>query len=274
MNQPHLHTLLVDGVRLEARWVRPVRMRADAPTLVLLHEGLGCVAMWKDWPEQLVQATGCTALLYSRAGYGGSDPVSLPRPIRYMQDEGHHVLPRVLDAAGIDRAVLVGHSDGGSIALVTAGGEHDPRLCGLVLMAAHVFNEPICVAAIEAAKHAYRHGELRDKLCKYHGDNVDIAFWGWNQAWLDPKFLHWNLESYLPAVNVPALVLQGRGDEYGTAAQVEAIAGQIGGPVEVCWLDDCGHSPHRDQPQLTTEAIVKFVEGIGTTMHSRLSVPA
>lgn len=262
MTANDLNFLDVDGVRLEYRWAIPAWTRPDSPVLVLLHEGLGCVAAWKAWPDELAEASGCRVFVYSRAGYGASDPVSLPRPIRYMHHEGHAVLPRVLDVAGIDDAVLVGHSDGGSIAIIMAGGEQDSRVRGLVLLAAHVFNEQICVDAIRQAAVAYEQGGLREGLRKYHGDNVDVAFRGWNQAWLHPDFWHWNLEEYLPGIGVPALIMQGRQDQYGTAAQVEAIAGQVAGPTTVCWLDDCGHAPHREAPVQSIDAIKAFVNSL------------
>lgn len=249
--------IIADGKRLEVCWLGPGP--EQAPTLVFLHEGLGCVGLWKDFPERLVAATGCGALVYSRAGYGGSDPVDLPRPLTYMHHEAQVVLPQVLDAAGIQRAIMVGHSDGGSIALIHAGSVDDPRVGALVLMAPHVFNEDVCVAAIEQARHAYEQGDLRTGLAKYHGDNVDVAFRGWNDAWLDPGFLDWNLESFLPGVQAPVLLIQGVQDEYGTAAQIQAIERQVSGPVQTLWPEPCGHAAHRDQPQAVISAATQFL---------------
>jgi pimeloyl-ACP methyl ester carboxylesterase len=179
-----------------------------------------------------------------------------------MHHEGQVVLPQVLNAAGVERAVLVGHSDGGSIALVHAGsgagGANDPRVTGVISMAAHVFNEPISVASIEKAREAYLEGKLRASLARYH-TNVENAFWGWNQAWLDPGFLDWNLEEFLPGVTVPTLAIQGKQDPYGTAAQVEAIASQVGGPVETLWPDPCGHAAFRDRPEAVLAASRAFL---------------
>jgi pimeloyl-ACP methyl ester carboxylesterase len=231
------------------------------PSLVFLHEGLGCVALWKRFPERVARATGCDTLVYSRLGYGRSDPAPLPRPLDYMHREGLDSLPMVLDEARIDRAILVGHSDGASIAIINAGGVRDPRVEALVLMAPHVFNEPVCVASIEAAREAYQAG-LREKLAIYHGANVDCAFRGWNDAWLDPGFLDWNIEEYLPTIRVPSLVIQGRNDEYGTLDQVTSIERQSGGPVKTVILDDCGHSPHKDRENATLQAIGEFVEEV------------
>ncbi|HXH03670.1 MAG TPA: alpha/beta hydrolase [Candidatus Competibacteraceae bacterium] len=247
----------IDGVRLEYRWFGP--WPEAAPTLVFLHEGLGCVALWKDFPERVAEATDCRVLVYSRQGYGRSDPIPVPRPLTYMHEEGLSILPKVLDAAGLKEVILVGHSDGGSIALIHAGGVRDPRVQALALMAPHVFNEELCVGSIRLAKEAYEQGRLRQQLARYHGDNVDCAFWGWNRAWLDPGFWHWNIEEYLPGIAVPVLLIQGENDEYGTLRQVEAIRDRVSGPVEILMLPNCGHSPHRDQPEATLEAITRFV---------------
>lgn len=247
----------VDGVKLEYVWIGPPPEAAT--TLVFLHEGLGCVALWKEFPRRVAETTGLGVLVYSRQGYGESDPVDVPRPLTYMHDEGLRVLPTVLDAAGIRSAIPVGHSDGASIALIHAGGRDDPRVRGLVLMAPHVFNEDVSVRSIRAAKDAYDHGRLREQLARYHGDNVDGAFWGWNRAWLDPDFLAWNIEEFLPVIQLPLLIIQGEDDEYGTVSQVEAIRAQVAGPAEVLMLPDCHHSPHRDQPQATLDAIAAFV---------------
>lgn len=243
----------VGDQRLEYAWFGPDP--EDAPTLIFLHEGLGCVSMWKDFPQRVAEATGLGVLVYSRAGYGASSPVPVPRPLRYMHDEGLEVLPALLDAAGIRQVILVGHSDGASISVIHAGGAADQRLKGIILLAPHVFNEQLCVDSIRKAREAYEQTRLRERLAAYHGDNVDCAFWGWNRAWLDPGFWHWNIEEYLPAMRVPVLVIQGRQDEYGTASQVEAIERQSGSPVRTLWLDQCGHSPHKDQPEESLTAI-------------------
>jgi len=239
----------VDGVRLEGRIVLP---HADATTdraIVLLHEGLGCVAMWREFPERLAKETGHAIVVYSRAGYGGSDPVPLPRPLDYMQEEARHVVGPVLDQAGVREAVLVGHSDGGSIALVHAALDQRKRIAGIVLLAPHVFCEDISVSAITEAKHAYESGDLRAKLAKYHGKNVDVAFWGWNGAWLDPKFREWNLTPFLPDIRCRVVVMQGVDDPYGTLEQVDAIErGVRGSPAfRRMILPGVGHAPWRER---------------------------
>jgi pimeloyl-ACP methyl ester carboxylesterase len=259
--------LVAAGQRLEAEWHGP--RGHVAPTLVLLHEGLGCVAMWRDWPAELAQKSGLGVLVYSRAGYGGSEPVTPPRPLTYMHDEGERVLPAVLDAAGIERALLVGHSDGGSIAIVHAGtAAARGRVAGLALLAAHVSCEDISVASIARAREAYVGGEgpdsLRARLMRYHGANVDGAFWGWNRAWLDPDFRRWNLEEYLPRIEVPVLAVQGEDDPYGTLAQVEAIARGVRGEFRQLILPRCGHAPQRESRVETTAAVLALARDVLT----------
>ena len=232
---------------------------AVQPTLVFLHEGLGCIRMWRNFPEALAAATGCNLLIYNRAGYGASSPAKLPRQVRYMHDEALNVLPAVLNALNIGQHILIGHSDGGSIALINGGGAASPTLLGIVTLAAHVFNEELCVRSIEQAKVAYGTTRLREKLAKYHA-NVDNTFWGWNDIWLHPDFWHWNLEEYLPTINVPLLVIQGADDQYGTVAQVEAIVrGVVNADTTKCLTPDCKHAPHLEQQEATLTAIVSFV---------------
>jgi len=247
----------IDGQRLEYQLLTPGQ--SQALTLVLLHEGLGCVALWKEFPRQLAELTGCRVLSYSRTGYGGSDPCPLPRPLSFMHQEGLSVLPKVLAAAGIEQAVLVGHSDGASIALIHAGGLADRRIQALVLMAPHVFVEELTVTSIRQARDAYASSDLRQKLQRYHGANVDCAFLGWSGAWLDPGFLPWNLEEYLPTIRVPLLLIQGEEDNYGTLRQLDAIETQVSGKAERVILPACGHSPFRDQPEKTLQAILAFL---------------
>lgn len=253
--------IAVAGHRLEAVWHGPSPQ--EAPTLVFLHEGLGSVGLWRDVPAELARRTGCGALVYSRAGYGGSSPCALPRPLAYMHDEARIVLPALLAATGVRRHVLVGHSDGASIALVHAGANPAAGLAGLALEAPHVFTESFGVESIRAANRAYAEGDLRARLERHHGDNVDTAFRGWADAWLDPGFLDWNIEEFLPAIAVPMLLIQGENDEYGTLAQLDAI--ERGARAADCRrqvLRDCGHSPHRDQPERTLSAIAAFVAGV------------
>ena len=248
----------IDGFNLEYQQFTPCQ--SDDLTLIFLHEGLGCLAMWKDFPRQVAEATGCRVLTYSRAGYGGSDPCPLPRPLTFMHDEGLNILPKILAEAGIQKAVLIGHSDGASIALINAGGIADERIRGLVLMAPHVFVEELTLTSIREARVAYKNTDLRERLARYHGDNVDCAFLGWNRAWLDEGFLSWNLEEYLPTITVPVLLIQGEDDNYGTIRQLEKITDGVAGEVGITLLPRCGHSPFRDRPAETLQAIVGFLQ--------------
>jgi pimeloyl-ACP methyl ester carboxylesterase len=245
------------GRSLEARWWNPAARDVDDP-VVLLHEGLGSVSLWRDFPEQLAAATHRAVFAYSRAGHGTSDPPAEPRTARFMHEEAIDWLPDVLDSAGIDRAVFLGHSDGGSIALIFAA-TYSSRASALMLEAAHVFVEDISIASIERMRREYQTAGLRRRLAKHHAD-VDGAFCGWNDVWLSPEFRDWNLETYLPRVTAPTLVIQGEDDEYGTLRQVDRIAGQLAGPVETLILRDCGHSPHRDQPSRVLAAMQTFLQ--------------
>lgn len=249
--------LEIGGRRLEYRRLGPAPQ--GAPTLVLLHEGLGCVGLWGDFPERLQAATGCGVFVWSRAGYGASSPVELPRPLDYMQREAEEVLPLVLDAIGVERAVLVGHSDGASIAAWHLGRIRDRRVGGAVLIAPHFFVEDMCVAAIAEAKIAYETTDLRSRLGRWHGD-VDVAFRGWNDAWLDPDFRFWDIREALETVARPMLVIQGADDQYGTLRQPETARALSPAPVAIEILPGVKHSPHREAPEATVAAIGRFLD--------------
>jgi pimeloyl-ACP methyl ester carboxylesterase len=274
---PDLNRLTISGAQLEYVWHGPGP--ALAPTLVFLHEGLGCVAMWRDFPARLAAATGFGALVYSRAGYGNSDPVELPRSVRFMYHEALVTLPLVLDALAIRQAILVGHSDGGSIASIHAGGVNEQRVLGLILEAPHVFVEEVGLESIRGIAEEYRESELdapaaaasglKQRLARYHGENVDAMFWGWNDVWLNPEFRTWNIEEYLSLIAVPLLLIQGVDDQYGTLAQVQAIEAGCR-KVQTVVLADCGHSPHLDQPALTLDAMKKFVADLRGSLEFRL----
>jgi len=222
----------------------------------MLHEGLGSIALWKDFPELLAARTGCDVLLYSRYGHGSSDKLMEKRPVTFMHHEGEVVLPELLDKLAIARPILLGHSDGGSIALIFAG-KHPDAVRGLVLEAPHVFVEDLSVASITQAKVNYQTTELPQKLSRHHA-HVDATFWGWNDIWLDPDFRSWNIEEYLAAIRCPVLCIQGEEDEYGTKAQVEAIKARVP-QTAIVMLPECKHSPHRDQLEQTLERMVEFV---------------
>ena len=249
-----LPTHSVNGLRLEYRHIAGDPGR---PTIVLLHEGLGCVALWRDFPERVAAATGNPVFAYSRAGYGGSAPISLPRPLDYMSREAADMLPHVISAAGITRYILFGHSDGASIALVHSG-MAPAGLESTIVMAPHVFTEACSVASIRAADEAYRNEDLRRRLAKYHGSNVDCAFRGWCDSWLAPDFLDWSIEPSLTGIAVPLLQLQGRDDEYGTIEQLRRIERGVTGPVTTLLLDSCGHAPQFDRTAETLAAVADF----------------
>jgi pimeloyl-ACP methyl ester carboxylesterase len=232
------------------------RLPGGGPAIVLLHEGLGSVSMWRGFPREVASATGREVIVYSRHGYGRSAPLSGPRPVRFMHDEALVVLPELLEAWGVRRPILLGHSDGGSIALVHAGGS-GREVAGLVLLAPHVVVEDLSVASIAAAGEAYARGTLRARLARHH-DDVDGAFRGWNDVWLAPEFRSWSIEEYLPRVSCPVLAIQGEDDEYGTMDQVDRIA-RAAPDVELVKLAACGHSPHRDRPADVLAAVGRFV---------------
>jgi pimeloyl-ACP methyl ester carboxylesterase len=248
----------VQGHRLEVEQI--AGSRAGAATLVFLHEGLGSVALWRDFPAKLAARTGASALVYSRRGYGKSDRLDRPRRVDYMHDEALVILPELLRELGISEPILIGHSDGASIALIHAGSGRWP-VRALILEAPHVFVEDVTVRSIEQAKAAYRATDLASRLARYH-DDPDHAFWGWNDIWLDPAFRSWTIEEFLPGVHCPALAIQGADDEYGTLAQLDAIERGVRGSVERRVLANCKHSPHRDQEALTLEAMARFIERV------------
>jgi len=230
--------------------------RAGLPTLVFLHEGLGSISLWRDFPDRLAAATGAPAVIYSRNGYGKSDRLIGDRDVDYMHVEALEALPDLRRQLGLNEVVLVGHSDGASIALIHAGDGRWP-VRGLILEAPHVFVEDITVTSIAAAKRMFETSDMGRRLGRHHGD-PDATFWGWNKIWLDPRFRAWNIEAVLRRVRCPVLAIQGANDEYGTLAQLDAIARQIGGPFERRVLADCGHAPHRDQEAATVAAMTEW----------------
>jgi pimeloyl-ACP methyl ester carboxylesterase len=240
--------VIIDGVDLDVE-DRP----GPEPAIVLLHEGLGSIGLWRDVPRALHDATGRRTVAYSRAGYGRSGPVPLPRPLTYMHHEADVVLPALFTALGIERPVLVGHSDGASIALLAAGA--GLPVAALVLLAPHVIVEGVSVAAIAAARAAYAETDLRDRLARHH-DDVDVAFRGWNDAWLDPAFRDWNITDRLPGITAPMLVIQGADDPYGTTRQLDLIEAGVRGPFERLVLPGVGHAPHLEDEATVFAAIV------------------
>jgi len=260
--------VFIDGKRLETHWIGSEGR--DQPVIVMLHEGLGSIALWKDFPHRLAARTGCTVLVYSRYGHGNSDRLTGKRPVRFMHREGEAVLPELLDKLAIERPILFGHSDGGSISIIFAG-KYPERPRALVLEAPHVFVEDLSVASIAQAKVNFETTDLRQKLSRYHA-HVDETFWGWNDIWLDPNFRGWNIEEYLAAIRCPVLCIQGEQDEYGTRAQVDGIAAQTP-QAEILMLDECKHSPHRDQAERTLARIAEFMARVVREEKASTSTP-
>jgi pimeloyl-ACP methyl ester carboxylesterase len=240
---------------LEYRLIGPAP--AVAPTIVMLHEGLGSVGLWGDFPEKLQATTGFGVWIYSRAGYGASTPAKLPRPLDYMHREALEVLPKLLDAIGFRRGLLLGHSDGASIAAIYAGAHQDHRVQGVAMIAPHFIVEDISVGSIAEIKIAYETTNLKEKLSRWH-KNVDNAFYGWNGAWLDPAFRAWDISEYLAYIRVPVAILQGVDDRYGTLRQAEIAQQECYCPVEMTVIPGAGHSPQREAPEPTLQAITEF----------------
>ncbi len=247
--------LALDAVRLEYRFTGP--LPDAAPTLVLLHEGLGSVGQWGALPAALVRETGCGVLAYSREGYGTSSPIPLPRPIDFLEREAHDALPRVLNEIGFRRGILIGHSDGASIAALALT-VSDPRICGGVLIAPHFFVEEITLLGARKARDAYETGDLRTRLAHRHAD-VEGVFRGWNDAWLDPARRHWNICGALAKCSVPIMILQGTEDTYGTQAQIAAARRACPEQLTVFELPGVGHEPHRDAFSRSLSAMSEFI---------------
>jgi pimeloyl-ACP methyl ester carboxylesterase len=251
---PHVRAA---GRSLAYEWVGEAR--EGKPPLVFLHEGLGSIRQWRDFPAKVSAATGCRALVYDRYGYGQSDVLEEPRrTVRFMHDEAMTSLPQLLKELKIENPVLVGHSDGASIALIYAGAGHPVRK--VVAMAPHVFIEPVCISSIRQAAETFETTDFAQKLGRYHRD-VRKTFYGWADVWRDPDFERWDIrDDYLPGVHCAVLAIQGHDDEYGTMAQLDEIRRRVAGPSELLKLEGCGHSPFRDQPEAVLEKIAAFVK--------------
>jgi pimeloyl-ACP methyl ester carboxylesterase len=253
----------VAGCRLRAKSIEPpaTDQAKEKPVLVFLHEGLGCIELWRDFPEAVCVSTSCTGLVYDRKGYGGSDAYGGPWPQDYLTIESSIYLPGLLEACDISNAVLIGHSDGGSIALIAAATYHH-LICGVITEAAHVFVEDITIEGIRKAVRAFETTSLKDKLARYHRENTETVFNRWVERWLSAEFYNWNIERYLPRITCPLLVIQGEDDEYGTAAQVEGIVSQVSGPVQSRLIPDCGHVPHFQAPDAVLAEMTRFINAL------------
>ncbi|MCE2660043.1 MAG: alpha/beta hydrolase [Rubrivivax sp.] len=247
-------------IRLEIEWVGLHRGR-HTPLIVFLHEGLGSVSMWRGFPQRLCETLGASGLVYSRPGYGRSTPRRTDEDWRpdFMHQQAHEVLPALLEAVNVDvaqeRPLLFGHSDGGSISLLYAA-RWPQHLRGVVVMAPHILVEPVSLQSIEQARTAYQTTDLRQRLARHH-DDPDSAFWGWNRIWLDPAFRDWSIADEISRIHCPLLALQGLDDEYGTLAQIRGIR-ERAPQTTLVETPNCGHSPHRDQPEAVITAVQKW----------------
>lgn len=248
------------GHTLEVVEIHHPRAADSRPTLVFLHEGLGCIELWRDVPARIAIATGCDAVIYDRLGYGRSDPLPYSRqPADYLHEQAWRYLPALMDSLDLNDIIPIGHSDGGSIALLFAA-QFPRQTAAAVTEAAHVFVEDITLGGIRTAVTAYRETNLRAKLMTYHGDKTDRTFFAWANAWLSPEFRNWNIEDYLAHIRSPLLILQGTGDDYGSPAQVEAIRRQAGGNAQAELIEGCGHTPHLQARRDVIAMITGFVE--------------
>ena len=247
------------GHSLHYQWIEGNTLAM--PTLIFLHEGLGSVRQWRDFPARVAAATGCGALVYDRYGYGQSEVLKEPRrTVRFMHDEALAALPELRSGLGLDEVILVGHSDGASIALIHAGARH--RVRGVVAMAPHVFIEPVCLSSIRQATESFESSDLAARLGRYHRD-ARKTFYGWADVWTEDNFERWDIrEEYLRNIRCPVLAIQGYEDEYGTMAQLDEIARHVSVPCELLKLENCGHSPFRDQPEGTLAAVSRFIEAL------------
>jgi pimeloyl-ACP methyl ester carboxylesterase len=252
-----IHTtnnIVIAGRELEVRLIDPIE--PSLPTIVFLHEGLGSVSLWRDFPQRVIQASKMGALVYSRYGYGLSSALEEKRAPDYMHREALEILPVLLQSLGIRKPILFGHSDGASIALIHAGAGHP--VTGLIVEAPHVFVEKVSLLGAARAAVTFRTTDFATKLARHHRDAAK-TFWGWHDIWISPDFRDWNIESYLPAITCPTLLIQGEQDEYGTVAQIDAIAGRVKGVTSRHLLPNCGHTPHRDQAEVTLQLVTSFL---------------
>jgi len=249
------------GCQLRVKRIEPepATLLKNRPTLVFLHEGLGCIEIWRDFPETLCGSTGCSGLVYDRRGYGGSEMFETPWPVDYLEIESSIYLPALLKECNIDNAVLIGHSDGGTIALITAA-SHRSLVRGIITEAAHIFVEQITIEGIRSAVEAFETTSLKEKFARYHKENTKTIFYRWADRWLSLEFQNWNIQDILPKITCPALILQGKDDEYGTAAQVMGIADRVSGPVDVKLIPDCGHVPHFQAKDTVLSEMTRFIK--------------
>ncbi|WP_028470268.1 alpha/beta fold hydrolase [Neptunomonas japonica] len=247
------------GMTLSIRMGKHAQQSTQRPVLVLLHEALGCIAMWKDIPEQLAAKTGCDVVVYERQGYGLSSEITLPRDDDYLVEEGEIWLPRLIDKLGLNKVILIGHSDGGSVALIGAA-TLASKVTGVITEAAHIYIDHLTTAGIKEAVERYQDTNLKDKLARYHGERTDLLFRAWHETWLRERKSPMNLRPWLPRIECPALIIQGQDDCYGVREQVTDICTGIGARAEPLFLPKCGHVPHFEARESLISAVARFVD--------------
>ena len=241
--------------------VKHIRAERKSPVLVFLHEGLGCIELWRDFPQQLCEMLKLPGLIYERKGYGGSDKFTGRWAKDYLETEARVYLPEILKACGIRDAILIGHSDGGSVALIGAA-LYEEFIRAVITEAAHIFVEDITLDGIRRTVKAFETTNLQEKLARYHVDNTETAFWRWADTWLAPDFRDWNIEAYLPKITCPLLLIQGKDDEYATIAQIEGIAAKVSGPVETKLIPGSAHVPHFQARESVLKEMLRFISGV------------
>ncbi len=236
------------------------RSRQNTPTIVFLHEGLGCIEFWRDFPEEICGESGCGGMVYDRRGYGRSDPLKVPWPFDYLNDEALF-LNGILNAYDIRKTILAGHSDGATIALLAAAAG-DPRITGVITEAAHIFVEDITIEGVKAFIRTYHRKNMKEKLKNYHADQAETVFFRWADRWLSDEFRNWNIENRLPGIKCPLLAIQGDSDEYGTEKQVQGVVNGVSGPARYAIIAKCGHIPHHQNRPETARTMIAFIEEI------------
>ena len=248
------HSILLEDIA-----IKRFQNYSGRPTIIFLHESLGCIELWRDFPQKLGEITNCNVLVYDRLGYGKSNPFYNPQRDNFYVEKEADILNELLDKWEIDNAILFGHSDGGSIALITAA-KYPTKISGIITEGAHVFVEEVSLNGIREAIHSYQTTDLKTKLEKYHGNKTEEMFWAWAKTWTTQEFRTWNIENFLPSINCSALIIQGEDDEYGTLEQVESIVRQINGKSEKMIIPNVKHTPHKEIPELILNKSVEFIK--------------
>lgn len=252
-----------NSIKIAFKWLAAENTLRTLPTLVFLHDALGSIGQWKDFPDLLVKSTGCQGLIYDRLGYGDSSPNTEPRTKDYLHHEALVALPALLDKLKLNDVILIGHSDGGSISLIFAGScPKHIRLRGIITEAAHIFVDHLTIQGIQEAVIASQNNSFLEKLSKFHGDKTISVFEGWHKTWLKEDFRNWNISNYLSTITCPSLIIQGKNDEYGTPEQVETICRLVNGPSKALMIPDCAHIPHFQSQEIVLKEMTQFIKNL------------